>query len=604
MSNPENTPAYGPATLEKVTEENRDKLAKILGKDAVARIGDEQVNGVIDNINNLASGDVWSDEYKKGLIKEGISEAKTSVESRKNNRRKFSIGRLSDTYLVGVASRANKRASKDLKTAQKLERKEGETPEAHANRLKWHDRRSRLVVGIGVAAGASLFFATKGHNMFNAAEAHNASTQAPDIDLMSDDKPLDDKSAEFEKMLYGSPSGDDRSAEEKHLDFEKELYQPEVKAETFFDMPDTSTMYEQKQNINDFGPPSLGGLNGDKAFMMSDWSDMFRGNAGIMTSYLSEFNMGDAPVKPSDTALENPSTLQQYHADLAAYTEKLEKDPAQRKIVFDELMSTLDGSKVGELNHFEGPYSSWWVDHETGDIKYDTDVNYKDVPYRTITLADGREFKVNPNCRLQISDANPIPVYTPQVVSNPVYEGSGPAPVVYSTGPKNSYVPPAPIGSGPVPPNPGNPSNPGNPGNPSNPTNPGNPGTPTEPTTPSVLDKDPALSSRNNEGYNTNGGETFTVDENDYLNVDQTPTEEVRINPGLPEILNQVIGGDGGNVTLNTNTGGGNVITGGTTSGDLLSGGGVEAADPTTVTSGGNTTQTVPAQSAGAVGEG
>ena len=365
-------------------------------------------------------------------------------------------------------------------------------------------------------------------------------------------------------------------------------------AQEFFNTGLDTTKLPGKNHINDFGTPSGHGFEGNKEGMMSDWSTLLRGNSRTMSTYLSEFDMGGVRGKPSAAELSDPAILAQYHQDLENHAKWLDANPVEHKRIYDELMATLGSAKIGELETYPGSYGSWYVNHETGEAMWDSVVNYDNVQYRTITLADGREYNINPDCFLQISEANAV--VAPQGGGYQTPQGGG-----YQTpqgGGGNHYY-------APTPEKPVYPEGDGNPPTENPPTeNPPTENPPTEnpPTGGEEPDKNPALSHRNDGGYTGNAGDLFSVDPNDFSNVDPTPTDAVRVDPA--PVINNLLdglnnGGSGGN--FNTSTGDGKAVTPGTTSGDLLSGGGVGTADPSPNTSGGSSD--TPRNSSGAVGE-
>lgn len=409
---------------------------------------------------------------------ENIAEAKRAYEAKRENIGKVNIvGRINNAYIMGVLKRADKRAAKDAKYAQKRERREGESAEAYAKRLKWYDRRSRAVVGLGVATGAALYLGSRGMHDYQWIHDQVTGGDSPDIALAV--------AHEDKKESTPAGAGQFRNAE---------LVADQARIDGFkYDRAQDPFYMPGKQGVHDFGAPLQSNtLDGNKPAGWNDWTQVRLTNSpeqlasiatGMGVDGQTDANMNPLAEQFKDAA-NGPKLMSHYHEEVM----KILNDPT---------------TKIRE-EAITGPYASLYEWDQNGDGVLARD-DYVDERGTKMIIEFGppnnrQVMEIRKDCGGQRIWAPVIPVQ--EVVSRP--QGNGSYNLVSNSRPQGngSYTP---RGGGNPPVN--------NPPAENPPTN--NPPTNNPPT--------------NNPPTNNPPTEQPPVA--------KEPTKDVNVNPGLPEAI-------------------------------------------------------------------
>lgn len=410
-----------------------------------------------------------------------IEEARRAYEAKRENLGKVNlVGKINNTYIMGVLKRADKRAAKDAKYAQKRERREGESAEAYAKRLKWYDRRSRAVVGLGVATGAALYLGGRGMHDFNWIQ-NQISGDSHDVALSA---VSEDTSAQKEAPGAGQFQAAEALADQNYIDGFK--YDP---GQDPFYLPG-------KQGVHDFGAPlQANPLDGAKPAGWNDWTQTRLTNspeqlASIATG-LGVDGQTDANMNQlAEQFKADPKLMSHYHEEV----ERILNDPS---------------TKVRE-EAITGPYASLYEWDQNGDGVLARDDYVNEGGTKMIIEfgpADNRQvMEIRKECGGQRCWAPVIPV---QQVSYSAPQGNGSySPVSYAVPQGNgNYTPPQ--GNGNYTPPANNPPAEQPPAN--------NPPTEQPPTGQPPVEQPPAEQPPTPEA--------------------KDPTQDINVNPGLPEII-------------------------------------------------------------------
>jgi hypothetical protein len=202
----------------------------------------------------------------------------------------------------------------------------------------------------------------------------------------------------------------------------------------FFSLVDPAEL--PKESENNFGPKSQAGLDGDRHGILRDYEALFRGkNSGayILTDKVAfmqhvtgaQFDLPDgvvAPTFPGVDAMHDKAVYDAYEQQSQAFAEYLKQHPEVALQLFGQVINTMSGAEMGDIQYTDQTVASNYVDHNTRRVYWDLSVNEgaHGAPYRMWTITvDGHTGQMGDMlwCDYQNFEVNASPLATIRPVS-------------------------------------------------------------------------------------------------------------------------------------------------------------------------------------------